>query len=645
MMDIPNTAAMRSRALQLLALLFLSGGCHPSRLWSFSDSDRAAAADAIVFDTLCVASDAADDIESGSDSAVASDADGGADARLQGLADLRSTDTASDADSAPGGDRATDAPKDAAVDVADAVAESAPPKRPDGPTSPPIDAQREAAVASFRCEPDTSLSCGVSNVGQCRLGVRRCDPQSGTYGECEGAVLPTDEVCDLLDNDCDNAIDEGTAGSVCNVDESPCIPGGSSRLPCGVSQVAPCRLGYRECDPATRRYGTCTGAILPTSETCDGADNDCDGRTDNGFDLSSDPKNCGRCGNICTFPNGVGACLEGSCRLVGCKPGHGDANKNPSDGCECTSTGPEVCDGVDNDCDGTIDYDVSGPTPRFLCTCTSRPLTIFREDMSQIDPNPAPPRTRCAETTCKLDKDAGTLAMTYCLAACGGDKSPWAVCQVSDSADLSDFDVDFGRAGILEVVFEVVDLPLAGALRLYYGIHPRRKYFELIADTEVLQPGRHARYFSPEQAVFPSWETIPTGCGEQCGSCPAIKNDPQFVFDKTNIMLAAEACNARAEGRIKLVSLNVLSNGCGCSQSADCPEARPRCLPPGGITADKPECGWPAWMPSGMCGPAAGCQTTVPVGSPCATENPSCSGIWRCVADHVICDVTTSCSE
>ena len=37
------------------------------------------------------------------------------------------------------------------------------------------------------------------------------------------------------------------------------------------------------------------------TETCDGIDNDCDGQTDEGFNLRTDVNNCGTCGNVCSF--------------------------------------------------------------------------------------------------------------------------------------------------------------------------------------------------------------------------------------------------------------------------------------------------------------------------------------------------------
>lgn len=49
--------------------------------------------------------------------------------------------------------------------------------------------------------------------------------------------------------------------------------------------------------------------------------------------------------------------LEGECRYA-CRPGWGDANQEAVvDGCECAlqNDGRELCNGVDDDCDGVID--------------------------------------------------------------------------------------------------------------------------------------------------------------------------------------------------------------------------------------------------------------------------------------------------
>jgi hypothetical protein len=102
-------------------------------------------------------------------------------------------------------------------------------------------------------------------------------------------------------------------------------------------------------------------ACVGEPEVCDGVDNDCDDEIDEGFDLQTDEYNCGECGNVCEIDHALAECVGGECQLTQCLPGYWDENGDPTDGCEysCheTNNGEEVCDGVDNDCDGDIDED------------------------------------------------------------------------------------------------------------------------------------------------------------------------------------------------------------------------------------------------------------------------------------------------
>ncbi len=55
---------------------------------------------------------------------------------------------------------------------------------------------------------------------------------------------------------------------------------------------------------------------VPSTETCNGADDDCDGSVDEDFDLTADPSNCGSCGNRCRGGNSTcctGVCQRGTC--------------------------------------------------------------------------------------------------------------------------------------------------------------------------------------------------------------------------------------------------------------------------------------------------------------------------------------------
>jgi hypothetical protein len=49
----------------------------------------------------------------------------------------------------------------------------------------------------------------------------------------------------------------------------------------------------------------------PTAELCNGVDDDCDGLTDEDFNLQTDNQHCGQCNNACSAGR---QCVDGSCR-------------------------------------------------------------------------------------------------------------------------------------------------------------------------------------------------------------------------------------------------------------------------------------------------------------------------------------------
>ncbi len=98
-------------------------------------------------------------------------------------------------------------------------------------------------------------------------------------------------------------------------------------------------------------------ACVPHPEECNLKDDDCNGLVDDGFDLTSNIQNCGRCGNACAFANGQGVCAAGKCRLDTCQTGFVNLDGLGVNGCECQTTndGVELCDGKDNNCNGQVD--------------------------------------------------------------------------------------------------------------------------------------------------------------------------------------------------------------------------------------------------------------------------------------------------
>jgi large repetitive protein len=140
------------------------------------------------------------------------------------------------------------------------------------------------------------------------------------------------ETCEGQDNNCDSQIDEGCA----------CVNG--STQACG-SLVGMCEKGTQTCQGGA--WGDCVGGVLPTAETCDGVDNDCDAIIDNGFTNTDGD----------TFAD----CIDTD-----------DDNDGDLDATDCAKNDEniyhgalETCDFVDSNCNGSLvdafpDYDLDG---------------------------------------------------------------------------------------------------------------------------------------------------------------------------------------------------------------------------------------------------------------------------------------------
>ncbi len=253
----------------------------------------------------------------------------------------------------------------------------------------------EAGVCG-KCTPGSSMVCytgttKTKGVGACKGGTRACLTGS-SWGPCQGEVTPAVEICNNADDDCDGEVDEGVTweGSPCvdparkgicqagtwtcdkgkmsckqalkagtetcgngkdddcdgSIDESPpckCTSGSTNACYNGTSATAgvgACKKGVQICTSA-QAWGPCLGEKLPAKETCNAKDDDCDGFVDEEYPEKGWP---------CLVAGKKGACGVGT--FAACAKGK----------LQCVGPSPksEVCNGVDDDCDGHIDNAVIG---------------------------------------------------------------------------------------------------------------------------------------------------------------------------------------------------------------------------------------------------------------------------------------------
>lgn len=209
-----------------------------------------------------------------------------------------------------------------------------------------------------------------------------CDGAVDEGGVCQGTCGDV-ELCNNLDDDCDLAIDEGlvrscgTSVGECTSGTETCVAGvwqgcnavgpssevcdgldnncdGSldsfaetcSNLPGGNPQLGICRAGTRVCSAAGGgSFGPCLGEVVPRTESCNALDDDCDGQVDEGTG-----------GTDCSSACGVGTTV--------CVNGQLQCNAS-------SATTDPTCDGFDDDCDGRIDEDapLGGPCDQGGTVC------------------------------------------------------------------------------------------------------------------------------------------------------------------------------------------------------------------------------------------------------------------------------------
>ena len=199
------------------------------------------------------------------------------------------------------------------------------------------DGKTDEEMSAVDCYPDGAEGCKAGPdgvfvcIGLCKAGGQVCKDGEST---CADARVPGPEICTkgnaiAADENCDGKIDEGcpcTTGA-----ERSCYSG-----PAGTAGKGTCRAGKQTC--VNRQWGgQCEGEVVAEAETCDNPDedNDCNGTID---DIPKLGANCLVEGDM-----GHGICSPGTRKCVGEAIPQCVSKNKPQ---------PEICDDIDQDCDG-----------------------------------------------------------------------------------------------------------------------------------------------------------------------------------------------------------------------------------------------------------------------------------------------------
>jgi hypothetical protein len=237
---------------------------------------------------------------------------------------------------------------------------------------------------------------GTQGKGICQTGTRTCD--NGKYSACVGEVLPQTEICNYADDNCDGIVDNVQAiieaGVVANCNSPACDPNYSDAgITCWGPDLGICGAGTLACQGGPKG-GAPTGCNEfihgGVPEICNGFDDDCNGIIDDGLTMDGP----------CTIPDGstwppdanpfeggkptliLGACQSGNLQCI-----DSDCTEHycadAGDQCFPSQPVPEICDGIDNNCNGIIDENSCATTTdvqfgeTYCCVDISYPTDVF----------------------------------------------------------------------------------------------------------------------------------------------------------------------------------------------------------------------------------------------------------------------------
>ena len=223
----------------------------------------------------------------------------------------------------------------------------------------PLQTDSDGNSRGNACDPGATLVCGgpapcTDNDGDGFGSPGDASCPAGPAEDCNDSdetIFPgAAEICDGEDNDCSGTPDEGfNVGAACTVGIGACA--NSATLVCTVDGSG------TECDAAP-------GIPAPDDSVCNGIDDNCNGLTDEDFNSM------------------VTSCGLGVCQAVGstsCVAGTVENSCTPG------APAPEVCNGIDDNCNGETDEGFPDVDGDGLCAALDNCPGKFNPGQSDSD--------------------------------------------------------------------------------------------------------------------------------------------------------------------------------------------------------------------------------------------------------------------